>query len=81
MPIEIKEMQRKSEVVHILTGFSFEKVYVEVPHNWPIAVIYFSRVSSMYFWNTEHYPVWSCEHQGCNCSRTLQGGKNSKKLV
>ena len=47
MPIEIKEMQRKSEVVHISTGFSSEKVYVEVSHSWPIAVIYFSRVSSM----------------------------------
>ena len=47
VPIEIKEMQRKSEVVHISTGFSFGKVYVEVPHYWPIAVIYFSRVSSM----------------------------------
>ena len=47
MPIEIKEMQRKSEVVHISTGFSFEKVYVKVPHYWLIAVIYFSRVSSL----------------------------------
>ena len=47
MPIEIKEMQRQSEVVHISTGFSFGKVYIEVPYNWLIVVIYFSRVSSM----------------------------------
>ena len=47
MPIEIKEMQRKSEVVHISTGFSCGKVYVEVPHNRLTAVIYLSGVSSM----------------------------------
>ena len=47
VPSGIKEMQRKSELVHISTGFSCEKVYVEVPHNWLITVIYFSRVSSM----------------------------------
>ena len=47
VPIEIKEMKRKSEVVHISTSFRFGKVYVEVPHNWLIAVIYLSRVSSM----------------------------------
>ena len=40
MPIGIKEMQRKSEVVHISTGFSCGKVYVEVPHNMVTAVIY-----------------------------------------
>ena len=47
VPIGRKEMQRKSEVVHISTSFRFGKVYVEIPHNWLIAVIYFSRVSSM----------------------------------
>ena len=40
VPIGIKEMQRKSEVVHISTGFSCGKVYVEVPHNMVTAVIY-----------------------------------------
>ena len=29
VPIGIKEMQRKSEVVHVLTGFSFGKVYIK----------------------------------------------------
>ena len=47
VPIGINEMQKKSEVVHISTGFSFGKVYVEVPHNRLIAVIYLSGVSSM----------------------------------